>query len=93
MYRKFCLVYAFGQRWFDLFRNRKQEVLKEGIVIVAFALDKLFHSISSFLFYFYDHLKNFASKKSFSLTLTKIKGHCKNSDSPKDYHYFDSKIF
>lgn len=89
----FSVVYAFDQKWFTGVMDTEKEASKEGIAILAFALDKLFYSIFLFLFYFYDYLKNFAPRRSFNLTLTKIKNHSKNTNSSKDYHYFDSKIF
>lgn len=90
----FVVVYAFDQKWFNIVIDREQEVSKEGIAILAFALGKFFHSISLLLFYFYDYLKNFAPRRSFNLSLTKIhNNNYKNFKSSKEYHYFDSTIF
>lgn len=90
----FVVVYAFDQKWLNITIDREQDMSKEGIAILAFALGKFFHSISLLLFYFYDYLKNFAPRRSFNLSLTKIYNNTsKNSKSSKEYHYFDSTVF
>lgn len=90
----FVVVYAFDQRWLDTVIDKEEEMSKEGIAILAFAIGKLFHSVSLLLFYFYDYLKNFAPRRSFNLSLTKIyDSNSKMSSSNKKYHYFDSIIF
>lgn len=85
----FIVVYSFDKRWINIVIDADEEISKEGIAILAFALGKFIYSVSLLSCYFYDYLKNFAPRRSFNLSLTKIKG----LNNSKDSHYFDSKIF
>lgn len=66
----FTVIMAF-EKWSGT-ADENSESMREGIAILAFALGKVSHSVVLLLYYFYDYKKHFASKRLFSVRLTKI---------------------
>ncbi|CCC68644.1 hypothetical protein NCAS_0B05600 [Naumovozyma castellii] len=100
----FIVVISFENNWIDFSKLASissvidDEMLREGVAILAFSLGKFAHSLTLLTCYFYDYLRNFkGQKKSFNIKLTKIKsrnyiGEHSSSKTINKPYYFQSDI-